>query len=52
MEETTLKEELVEFEFTDETLTAYIPTVMVDTPKEALNIAADKAGIGVSLIDD
>lgn len=40
------------FGFTEETLTTYIPTVMVDAPKEASTIEADKADIGVSLIDD
>ncbi len=42
MEETTLNEETVELEFTEETLKTYIPNVMVDGCTEIMNKIATK----------
>jgi len=45
MEETTPKEEIVELEFTEETLKTYIPTVMVELPGEMGDEAAELYGL-------
>jgi len=45
MEETTPKEEIVELEFTEETLKIYIPTVMVELPGEMGDEAAEVYGL-------